>query len=875
VEEISLTINGQSVHCAPGTTILDAARSLGIAIPTLCHHPDLKPAGACRICLVEDETSGRILASCVTPAAPSMAILTHSPAVLRHRKNIVRLMMANHPESCIVCDQGNRCSLRAVAADLGVGTIDLYPMKQPFLLEEANPFIVRDLSKCILCGRCIRADRELVVVGAIDYHHRGFEARPATLHEQPLEKSPCTFCGTCVSLCPTGALRTRTPGYAGTPETWFDTVCGFCGAGCSLRMGTSAGRVVDVEPVKRQGTVNGAALCVRGHFEHDYLNAPDRLKHPVLARDGERAQASWEEAASFVVERFRRIRDEHGPQSVAFWGSSRCTLEENYLLQKISRVLVGTNNVVSGPEQTEEEGRLRAWGTRTLDAIEHAEAILVAGANPTDSVPVLGYAIKRAARWRNVPLVVLDPCRTDLVPLASAWLAAAPRWDAAVVDALAAALFERGARVNTALDGWSAYAERLAGLDRQAACRRCGMEPSSLERAAGVLEGKRVTFVIGDGIRTQPHAGAALQALENLALLTDSLEAPSGGFVFPARENDLEGALDMGASSGLLPGRSPIQDLEARKMWERVWGVRLSPDPGLSPNRLIEEMEKGNLKALYVMGENPVRNRPQPECTRAALKNLELLVVQDILKTETSGMAHAILPGAASSEKSGVFTNLEGRIQRFESAVDPPGESRPDWQILADLYDGLGPSPGRYASLEDVQKEIRDHVPGYEAMPVGSGRNGAPRYRGRSGPSPDDSGPAFRTTQSEPEGLVEQEGFPHVALLGSPRVHLGGGTRTSRSKRLRELMDAGDVEVSREDCERLGLQAGDRVRVVSVLGAVERAVRPSPRMRAGYVFVPTGACGNSAMHLVGATPLGAAERACRVRIERIQGVNAR
>ena len=874
MEEISLTIDGFPAHCAPGSTILEVARGLGIAIPTLCHHPDLQPAGACRICLVEEGTSGRILASCVTPAATGMTILTKSSAVLRHRRNIVRLMMANHPESCLVCDQGNRCALRAVAANLGVGPIDLYPMKQAFLLEDANPFIVRDLSKCILCGRCIRADRELVVVGAIDCHHRGFDAYPATVHEQPLEKSPCTFCGTCVSLCPTGALRTRTPGYAGTPEAWGDTVCGFCGAGCSLRLGTSAGKVLDVEPTNRPGTVNGATLCVRGHFEHDYLNTPDRLDHPVLMREGEPVRVPWEQAVSFAVERLRSLRDEHGPQSVAFWGSSCCTLEENYLLQKIARALVGTNHVGSGPEPGEEEQRLRARSGMTLDALERAEAILVAGANPTDSVPVLGYAIKRAARWGGVPLVVLDPRRIDLVSLAAAWLPVTPRCDALLMDALAAALVERGAQVDRTAEGWSAYAERLVGLDAKAVCSKCGVDPAALEKAASILQGKRIAFVIGRGIRTQPHADAALEALENLALLTDSLDSP-GGFLFPAQENNREGALDMGASAGLLPGRAPIQDSKARRMWERVWGARVSPDPGLSPARLIEEMEKGNLKALYIMGENPVRNQPQPERVRNALENLDLLVVQDILKTETTGSAHVVLPGAAFSEKSGAFTNLEGRIQAFEAVLAPPGEARPDWRILVDLYDGLAPSPGRYASLEDVQREIRDHVPGYEVLPVGSGRNNTPRYGRRSGPAKNDSSPAFRTAPSEPVGLGEQEGFTHVALLGSPRVHLGGGTRTSRSKRLRDFTDPGDVEMSLEDCDRMGLEAGDSVRVVSCLGAVERAVQPSPCVCSGYVFVPTGACGNRAMHLVKATRYGDAERACRVRIEKVRADDSR
>jgi len=218
LEDISLTINGKNIICAPDTSILNAALENRIKIPTLCHHPDLEPVGACRLCLVEDEKTGRIMASCVTPVSPNMVVRTDSPTIRNHRRNIIRLMMANHPESCIVCSQGNRCELRQIAAELGVGQIGLYPMPHYTGLEEANPFIIRDLSKCILCGKCIRADHELVVVGAIDYHLRGFKSRPAAVHEVPLEKSSCTFCGTCVSLCPTGALSLKNTRYVGSPE---------------------------------------------------------------------------------------------------------------------------------------------------------------------------------------------------------------------------------------------------------------------------------------------------------------------------------------------------------------------------------------------------------------------------------------------------------------------------------------------------------------------------------------------------------------------------------------------------------------------------------------------------------------------------------
>ncbi|MGD8887667.1 MAG: 2Fe-2S iron-sulfur cluster-binding protein, partial [Desulfobacterales bacterium] len=237
MDTIVLSIDGKKILCPSGTSILEAAEQNGFKIPKLCYHPDLKPFGACRLCLVEDEKTGRLMASCVTPAAQDMVLQTASPRIVKHRRNIVRLMIAEHPESCIVCSKGNRCQLRQIAADLGIGEPNLYPMPNYKPFEEANPFIIRDLSKCILCGKCIRADHELVVVGAIDYNLRGFDSRPATAHELGLEQSNCTFCGTCVSICPTGALSAKNSRYVGSPERESVSICGFCSVGCSLAVG--------------------------------------------------------------------------------------------------------------------------------------------------------------------------------------------------------------------------------------------------------------------------------------------------------------------------------------------------------------------------------------------------------------------------------------------------------------------------------------------------------------------------------------------------------------------------------------------------------------------------------------------------------------
>ena len=438
LETIALSIDGKKIICSAETNILEAAEQNGIKIPRLCYHPELKPFGACRMCLVEDEKTGRLMASCVTPAAPGMVLQTASPRIIKHRRNIARLMIAEHPESCILCSKGNRCQLRWVAAQLGVGETNLYHMPNYKPYEEANPFIIRDLSKCILCGKCIRADHELVAVGAIDYNMRGFKSRPATAHELGLEQSTCTFCGTCVSMCPTGALSAKNTRYVGSPEQESMSICGFCSVGCSLAMGAADNRIVEVNPGQLPGSVNGATLCVRGHFAHDFLNSPRRLIGPMGRKNGDRENdelvpVSWDSALALIAQRLIEIKTMYGPQSIAFLGSSKCTNEENYLFQKIARVLIGTNNIdnggyVSGQSLLKvfDEKMGSGYRKNRLADLEKAEVILILGADPSHSVPVVGYYLKRAAR-QGIPLIVVDPRKTELASIASIWLSIKPQ----------------------------------------------------------------------------------------------------------------------------------------------------------------------------------------------------------------------------------------------------------------------------------------------------------------------------------------------------------------------------------------------------------------------------------------------------------------
>jgi formate dehydrogenase (NADP+) alpha subunit len=853
VEEISLTINGWRMSCPGGSTLLEAAERRGIRIPSLCSHPDLKPYGACRLCVVEDQKSGRIMASCVTPAAPDMDILTDSPRVLRHRRNILRLMMAEHPESCLVCGKGNRCQLRELAGQMGLGETGLYSTPNYRPIEQANPFIIRDLSKCILCGKCIRADHELVAAGAIDYHHRGFAARPATLYDLPLESSSCTFCGTCVSICPTGALMPAIAGYVGTPEQETATTCGFCGVGCSLLMGTVDEKVVEINPSGIRDSVNRATLCVRGHFAHDFLNSSDRLTQPLIRKNGDLSPVSWDEALDHAAQRLLAIKKENGPQSIAFFGSSKCTNEENYLFQKIARVLLGTHHVDNGGFMAGRDA-LQAIDRHTaamrrpepLTDIETAQAIVMIGADPGNSAPVVGYHLRRAAR-KGIPLIGIDPRKTDLTPFANLWLTVEPDRDAALITCLSALMWKRFAHdaafIQQVTAGFGPYSETLSSFNPERLCLASGSDMATLNRAVDLLKGKKIRFVVGHGITQQGHGVQAMKAILNLALMTGSLGQGPGGLHVLARENNQVGAWDMGSVPDALPGRTPLDDAAGRRAWEHEWHTRLSPDPGLDVARMIAEAEKRNLKAMVIMGENPLRSLPQHERVEKALSGLDLLVVQDILYTETCRMAHVVLPGAAFSEKGGSFTSMEGRISCFSPVVPPPGEARADWEIL-DLLAGRLGYPHTYGSLKTIRAEIAHHIPMYEGL-MDDPHGGWTWIRAQKPRMP------FRFSPlhvSDGEATVDD--FPFAAILGSQRFHLGSGSRTEQSRRIRAFGLRGEVLVSPADGDRLGLKSGDTATVTSPAGRVTRHIVIDRGMQAGQVFVPTAFHDNDALNLI-------------------------
>jgi formate dehydrogenase alpha subunit len=861
LQPITITLDGREVSGYPGMTILELARESGVEIPTLCHDTHLAPTGACRVCLVENEQTGALLASCVTPIASGMVIKTRSSRVMEHRKTMVKLMLASHPDSCLICDKGNRCQLRQVASDLGIGLVELQRIPQMASIEEVNPFLERDLSKCILCAKCIRACQELVVEGAIDYFQRGFMTIPATLNNLPLENSECTFCGTCVALCPTGALTEKEKTYRGTTQTVVQTTCPFCGCGCSICLEVKDGHVVRVTPGK-ESSVNKGTLCVRGSYGCDFIHSPNRLLKPLVKVNGNFEALSWEEALELVGTQFQRIRDEYGSDSLAVLGSSKCTNEENYLLQRFARSVLGTNNIDNGGCLYNSASRVGLGAslgfpgtTNYLSDLEQSELILVIGADPSSSAPAVGYAIKRAVKQRGVKLLLVDPRQTKLSVFAHLWLRPKVGTDVVLINGLARVIIDEGLLdeefVTRRTDNFEAFEDSLKKYTLEYVEETTGVTVQEIRAAARLYaRASRAAIVSGTGITQHITGTNGVKALANLALLAGNVGRKGGGIYALQRENNGQGACDMGTLPEFLPGYQSVADAQARRKFEERWGVNLPTETGLTALEIMEQVKKGKIKGMYIVGENPVLSFPSSRLITEILSSLDFLVVQDMFLTETAQLANVVLSAASLAEKDGTFTNFEGRVQRVQKAIAPLGESLPDWEIILRLADKMG-SPMPYSSPQQVMDEVvgccqlsayslyeGGGYVGSEAKSLYQAESssywGVGRIHGGEFPEgfarfcPVEYGPAAKA----------KKGYPFTLLTGTIFNHFGTGSRSSKSARLNKFSPEAFVEICESDARKLAITDGEKVKVISTIGEVTAKVKITDTLREGMLFMP-------------------------------------
>ena len=847
METVSLTINGEPISVPAQTTVLDAAALLGIRIPTLCHDPILSSIGACRLCQVEVVGRG-LIPACSTAVTAGIKVATHSEEVLTARRTVVQLLLANHPESCLVCDKGNRCRLRKVAADLGVGPLRYYPMPQFDALPDPNPFIKRDMSKCILCGQCIRADQELVCEGVLDYIHRGFPSRPATVGNLPLYEAGCSFCGTCMTFCPTGALTEAGRPHVGSVAIEVPGVCGYCGCGCRIGVEISEEHVVGVVP-DRESSEGGATLCVRGHFGYDYLDHPDRLVSPLVRKDGELTEVDWSEALAAAADKLGQGRGLAGVIAGA-----QSPLEAHYLLARLARQALGsphidnTASMAMGPAGNLLAARLgRKWATRPLAQIEQASAIVVVGADLTHTAPVVGYHVKRAS-MAGIPLVVLDVRETEIATRADIRFEITPGSDAWLLYGLARIITAGKEAADQGLQDF------VAGFEPEAVAERTGVGPSDLQAAAELLDvNGDLCVIVGGGVFGQPGGEAAMAACLDLMHLTASMKSTGGGLFLVWADAAGPGAELAGATPAGWPGLA-----EAAAVWT---GSEPDTQAGMSALDMIAAAGNGDLKALLVWGADLTGLIPGGAGVEAALDKLDGLVVADLFLTQTANRADVVLPLAGVFEQDGRLMSLTGRVQSCTAAALPPPEVEPEWRQIVRLAEALG-AGFSYDSHDDVWAEMMGLWPDWN------------KTDHILMPGPNLPGGYVLAASAEPRAAADKK-YPFTLVASHLRYSHGDGSRTSRATRLGKMSPAPEAVLSPSDAERLKVASGDEVEVATAVGKAFFDVAIDRYLTPGLVVVPLAVNGAGSVRLLpgpgGGSGGGILPRTCPAEVFRKGG----
>jgi len=848
-DTVRLTIDGIPISVPKGTLVIEAARRVGVMVPHFCYHPKLKPDANCRMCLVEVEKMPKLQTSCSTVATEGMTVRTATTVVHDAHKSVLEFILANHPLDCPVCDQGGKCDLQDFSHEYTATASRFVETKRIFQKEYFSPLIETQMNRCVQCLRCVRYCDEVMDVKALAPVGRGTMTEIKHFGAHPLD---CEFCGGCVQICPVGAIVSRLSLYEYRP--WMlkraDTVCTFCGDGCQITVQTKDQELIEVNSAQGAGRNNGD-LCARGFFGFHATSHPSRVTHPLIRRNGALVEATWEEALVFVAEQTNRLKLAHGPQAFGGLISGRCTNEELYLFQKFMRLTIGTNNLDSSARYGHVNG-VRAmqlvqgthrW-TVTFEDITQADVLLLVGTNITETNPITGLKVKEAVKKHEATLLTIEAIQpaigtiSNISNLSQQHFCVAPSQFGSAVLGLLKAVVE-GNHIDSTLrqrasDYVSAVAQAVQQLAWDDLALNTGVARESFAHmAASVAGGRRVVALAGQTLlRSQGGYGICLNLLD-LLLLSGKLTAQGCGFAPLAEENNDQGAVEMGAVAELLPGALDLTDQDARAQMTRAWKEELPLSAGATLIEMIDRAQAGTIKSLFIIGENPVGSLPPQTGVKEALGKLDLLVCQELFLTETAALAHVVLPAASAMEKAGTFTNTEGHVQVVRPAIDPVGDSRPDWEILSALSVFLG-APLEYGEAKEILKEIRAVIPGYGSLgpspippsvdPAAVNRYVNEGYRHD-----------FATRYTLPARAVRPEGTVQLGLVQS-LFH--SGKLSTHSKGLLQIEPSGFLQMNPMDAARCALGTGDRVRLSNSRGEFTTTVKVFDRVPEGLAWLP-------------------------------------
>lgn len=864
---VTLTIDGRSVSVPEGTSIMRAAMEIGTAIPKLCATDMVDAFGSCRLCLVEIDGRSGTPASCTTPVADGLVVHTQTERLKQIRKGVMELYISDHPLDCLTCSANGDCELQDMAGAVGLRDVrygysgEKHPNPG---LDESNPYFTYDASKCIVCSRCVRACEEVQGTFALTIAGRGFDSVVSPGMQESFLGSECVSCGACVQACPTATLNEKSVIEIGTPERSVVTTCAYCGVGCTFKAEMRGEELVRMVPYK-DGKANRGHSCVKGRFAWGYANHKERILKPMIrAKITEPwREVSWDEAFSYAASELKRIQAKYGRDSVGGITSSRCTNEETFLVQKLIRAGFGNNNVDTCARVCHSPtgyGLSTAFGTsagtQDFDSVEHADVVMIIGANPTDGHPVFGSRLKKRLR-QGAKLIVVDPRRIDLVR--SAHIEAAqhlrlkPGTNVAVLTALAHVIVTEGlaneAFVRERCD-WSEYEHWAAFVSDEkhspeATAAFTGVDPGSLREAARLYAtGGNGAIYYGLGVTEHSQGSTTVMAIANLAMATGNLGRPGVG-VNPLRgQNNVQGSCDMGSFPHELPGYRHISTDSVRESFEALWNVKLDNEPGLRIPNMLDAAVEGSFKALYVQGEDILQSDPNTKHVAAGLEAMECVIVHDLFLNETANYAHIFLPGSTFLEKNGTFTNAERRIQRVRKVMSPKNGLE-DWEVTLKLAEAVGYKMN-YTHPSQIMDEIAALTPTFtgvsydrleqlgsiqwpcnERAPEGTPVMHVDHFvRGKG-----------KFVITEYVATDERTGprFPLLLTTGRILSQYNVGAQTRRTANT-VWHDEDRLEIHPHDAEQRGVRDGDWVRLASRAGETTLRALITDRVAPGVVY---------------------------------------
>jgi len=875
-------MDGLEFEALEGTTILQSAMENGIYIPNLCYNSQVKPYGACRLCLVEN-TEGRMITACENRVEEGMDIKTDTKELNQTRKMLVSLLIANHERNCLSCAQSDNCRLQEVAAYLKVDEKEMenFRLSLPDIpLDESNPFFIRDLKKCILCGVCVQTCADILGVNAIDFGYRGYDTKIITFGDKDILDSNCVSCGECVVACPVGAL---VPKATLKPSREVKTTCTYCGVGCAIYLGVRGNEITGVRG-DPQGPSNKGRLCVKGRYAFNFVNSPDRLKKPLIKRNGVFEEVEWEEALDLVAEKLLKYRqntfddNQYKKSQFAAIASAKCTNEENYLLQKFTRAMMKSPHIdhcarlchapsVVGLSMSIGSGAM----TNSIDEISQAGCIMAIGTNTTGSHPVIALEVVKAAKSGS-KLIVINPQEIDLCKHADLFLQHHPGTDVALLMGMARVIWEENLYdnefVKNRTENLEPFIESLKKLDLVEVEQITGVKQEKIREAARIYATEGPSSILyAMGITQHTHGTENVLAISNLALLTGNLGKLNAG-VNPLRgQNNVQGSCDMGALPNVFPGYQSVEDEQVIQKFREYWNSDLSPVTGMILPEMLEKAAEGTIKAVYIMGENLLLSEPDIQNVKKAMENLEFLVVQDIFLTETAQLADVVLPAASFAEKDGTFTNTERRVQLIRTVVSVPGQSKPDWWIISQLAckmeeklsteresdesdsQNLHKSQFNYQSPEEIFHEMAEITPIYHGISYSRLEK-----EGIQWPCYDEKHPGtplmhqekfntpnglakFHPLEHRPSAEVTSEEYPLILTTGRSLYQYHTGTMTRKIEGMDKLEKPGTVEINPYDAEHRDIHENELVEIESRRGKIKVNAKISDHIQKGTVFM--------------------------------------